>query len=1038
METYPGLSPTNPVFLRGLLLEIGGVLERLADALERAAETEPEALGAGERDDGAAVFDFAVEVPWDFTASPDYPIGRPAFGSSLTPAGKGRHLEPIDLSAVPSPEVGGKDHKDDEVGLDRMKAHVSALIRDGGGESLARWTALVSASHMTMQLVGERPEWAGLPVDLDSNGNRYALRVDLRKWLDDNLPNPERIRESVPGSGPWAVDPAIRAKAVDLISAGFVAGLGHGAPEGLPVGIGEPLLELLDSEIPEIPRPVFRCAGKDGMAAIVFGPCVVDGERQRAHFTIGASALLFDGDDSIGRGATREEIPAVVAALRELATTYKPRGTTIFGGVPAPPAPEPRRPTRPSLLMDVRARMDPETVKLATFAVQGALPRQWRKARRWEEAEEERIAAILREHGEAAFEKADDRGALLTRKRGRPALVDRERNLLTVELGTRGGFIREEDDGEWLVRALRVGAGYVTVALSWFHSAEKLISDKREAWAKTLRSTLEQAGGQKRLAFDDLSDEEKGRIERLLEHIGTLEDARHLLDAVLRRAFATGARTVDIPARELRVLLKCDGPDGRGNERIRRGFAALEHLSFKVVHRALKGSASGRFQGRFVSWHGFFAGGSGAHSDGIFVVELAGVVPGVAELLDASYRGKVSLGRESAAAALASSARSPATEGSIALLSGSSSDEPRLRRKRSKGERPARAMSTITPWRKRALCETIFEERAFDFVESNLTTSLAPDVLGRPKRERKLAATTDGLRAYDRAWCPLLDEGQWVGGLGTHRRSPESGWTLAGRGSTATKTGGGRPAGLIEQIGRAYPSGSAHEERRREALATLDDFARVVGRLGGVLVGVKGRRGQPGRPSAWDWISLEEARELATRDLVAVKWYPFLPADWTRRADVILETRQAERVARGEGERPVFVTRNPGDYLAAAEADGIQWRNRPGAIEELETWPADGRDRAGPDLRPLGDRLAEKIEASGMKKGDVAKAFGVSPASLSRWLRPLSARDEKKGSGVPAALAGLVERWIEGGSLPSDEELEAVSSRHGKTRREPV
>jgi hypothetical protein len=82
--------------------------------------------------------------------------------------------------------------------------------------------------------------------------------------------------------------------------------------------------------------------------------------------------------------------------------------------------------------------------------------------------------------------------------------------------------------------------------------------------------------------------------------------------------------------------------------------------------------------------------------------------------------------------------------------------------------------------------------------------------------------------------------------------------------------------------------------------------------------------------------------------------------------------------------------------------------------------------------------FGERIEAAGLKKGDVAKAFGVSPASLSRWLRPLAARDEKKGSGVPAALAGLVERWIEGGPLPTAEELEAVSSRRGRPRESGV
>jgi hypothetical protein len=239
-------------------------------------------------------------------------------------------------------------------------------------------------------------------------------------------------------------------------------------------------------------------------------------------------------------------------------------------------------------------------------------------------------------------------------------------------------------------------------------------------------------------------------------------------------------------------------------------------------------------------------------------------------------------------------------------------------------------------------------------------------------------------------------------------------------------------------VGRAYPSGAAHAERRREALATLDDFAAVLERVGGSLVGVRRRKGEARRPAEWDWIALEAARDLPLKDLVDVRWFPFFPADWTRRADELVERRQAERVARGEGERPVFVTRNPGDYFAAAERDGISWQHRPGGVEELETWPADGRERPAPDVRPLGDRLSERIEASGLRKGEVAKAFGVSPASLSRWLRPLAARDEQRGSGVPTALSGLVERWVEGGPLPTAEELEAVSSRRGRARGSAV
>lgn len=1031
----PGLDPKNPAYERALRLEVAKVIERLADTLEELA---PEAAAEAGLDGSLAspVFELHIDVPWDFTASHDYPAGRPNFRGTAESGDPQQRLEPIDFSEAPAAST-----------REELTKKVSDLLKSGRGEALARFAALSTATHLTLELFGDRPEWEGLPVEIGEGGRRYALSVDFRDWLDRHLattdkPIPfEKTTQKPPAPGLWAVSPEIRSKAVDAIVSGYVAGFGHAVPEDLPVGFGEPLVELLDSYLPDLPKPLWRFDGKEVIAAVQFGPCVLDGERERACFTIGASALVFDKQvesegGGIGRGPTRDEIPAVVDALRELAKHYAPPGATIFG---KPTPPMRRRPAPPSLLLDVRSRIDPETVKLATFAVQGTLPRSFRRARRWEDAEAERIDEILRQHGEAAFEKTAARPPLLTKNKSGPALTSREANLLTVSLGTRGGFVRADGDGEWFVRALRVGAGFVTISLSWYHSAEKLVSERREGWAKDIRSRLAEVGSQKRLAFDELTEEEKSKIERVLGHIGTLEDARLLLDAVLRRASATGARIVDFPAHELRLLLQCDGVDGRGNERIRRGFAALEHLSFKVEHKALKGAAAGRFQGRFVSWHGFFTGGSGAHSDGVFVVELAGVVPGVAALLDHSSRGKTTIGRGVAVAALESSARSPATPASIELLTGETADEkPRLRQRRKKGDRPARALSTNGPWRKTVICQTIEEERAFDFLETNLTTSLAPDVLSRGKKDRRLFATPEGLRVYDSTWCPLLPAGDWVGALGTHRRSPETGWKLAGRESFATKTGGRKPAGLIDQVGRAYPSGSAHAERRRSALATLDDFAAVAGRLGGVIVGVKGRGGIRSRPSSWDWISLEDARELTTKELVAVRWYPFLPADWQRRADELFEKRQAERVERGESDRHVFVTRNPSDYLAAAEAEGVRWRNRPGDVEDLETWPEDGRAARAPVVRPLGERLGEKIEEEGIKKGDVAKAFGVSPASLSRWLRPIGERDEKKGSGVPAALEALVERWIEGGPLPSADELEAVSSRHGKARKEPV
>jgi hypothetical protein len=1017
-----GFSRGNPLYRRAIAAETGRALGRMADELERLARDEPV----------PPVFELHVDVPWDFTPRREHPVGRPAYGEAAEAISTPRRLEPIDLS-----DIGGPDafEHDDE----RARREVERVLRDGRADGVARFGALASASHLTLELVGDRPEWAGLPVEIDSHGRRYAIRLDLRDWIERNIPHPESaaMAAAEAAGDPWSVlGSGLREKAVESIAAGFVVGFGHATPEDFPAFLGEPLVELLDDEIPDLPKPAFPVGSKRGLALVQFGPCVLDGPASRACFTIGASVLVFDEEgEGIGRSPTSEEMPVVVAALRELAAAYRPVGETLFGQPiqPSDSAVVVRRPKGPSMLLDVRARMDPETVKLTSFAVEGSLPRQWRRARRWEDAERERVDAILRQHGDEAFEKTDSRPALLVRRRGEVALAGVEANRLTTDLGTRGGFIRSDDDGEWLVRALRVGAGFVTIGISWYRSAERLISERREEWARDFRARLAAWGGQKRLAFDELSDDEKEKIERVLEHIGTLEDARRVLDLVLRRAFATGASVVDFPAHELRILLECDGPGGRGNERVRKALAALEELSFKVVHKAIKGTPSAKFQGRFVAAHYYYGAGEGARADGVFVVELASAVPGVASLLGVMSRGKTSLGKTSASAALQSATRPTATERAAELLTGSKADDaPRLRQRRRKGDRPAKALSTVGPYRKRAVCRTVEEERAFDFIEANLTTSQAADVLGRRKRARKDAGSVEGLRLYSREWCPLLGDGEWVGALGTHRRSPETGWTLSGRGSLATKTGGGRPAGLVDHVGRQLPTGSAHAERLRVCLSTLDDFLAVLEPFGGLLVGVRGRGGASRRPGAWEWIDLEEARELDVKELLAVRWYPFLPADWTRRADELVEKRQAERVERGEGERAVLVTRSPSVYLDAAEASGVRWKHRPGETETLETWPDDGRERPAPDMRPLGDRLAERIEVSGIKKGDVAKAFGISPASLSRWLRPLAERDEHKGSGVPEALSSLVERWVDGGPLPTPDELDAVSQRRGR------
>jgi hypothetical protein len=1028
---------SHPAVVWGVRAEAANVLEKLASTLEKLFAEHPGPDWDSGEWIGVPVFELDLELPWNFDPEghPEFPFGRPVIVSDLGRKTLDRGFEWVRGPAVPAafPGVEG-------IGFLAYAVHdrtTAELIAERRVRIEDRWRILSTVTRGVARVEGETEEFPGRTYLVqNSTGERFVIPKELRAFLDERI-------------SPDEDDPE-RLAAVDAITGGYILGLGRWSPL-LPVVIGEELEDLLAEDIPDlgdVPEPVFTIDEKKTGAAIIrFAPLELIPSALRASFKIEAGVVVFEGKGAeIRRSPNRAEIATVTRELRRLAAVYRPEAEAapVFQPASAPPraatpaAPPPSpvpRSKPPTWLLDVRSRMDPETVRLNSFAVAGSLPRKWRRARVWEEAVGEEIEKILRTHGDDAFEKTDHRPALLTKRSGKTALTPSAEIELMVNLGSRGGFIQRDKDGEWLVRALRVGAGWVTVGVSWYRSVERLISDRRERRADELKSRLEEAGGQRKLSFADLSPEDRRGVEAVLEHLGTLDDARTLLDAVLRKAFSQGASVVDIPAQELRTLLRCDNPGGRGNERIRRGFAALEELSFKVQNRALKGVPNGKFQGRFVASHGYFEGGSGAHSDGIFVVELSSVVPGVAGLLNEAETGRRHTSEPKAREAL--TATGTATERSIGLLTGEQ-PEKRLRQRRKRGERPAKALSTVGPWRKRALCRSIHEERAFDFLEANLTTSLAADKLRRTKREKKRLATPDGLRIYDREWCPILPPGEWVGVLGTHRRNPEAGWRLAGKAAPATGTGGQRPSGLIDQLGRAYPSGGAREERRRAEIDTLRDFAGVLERVGGILVGVQASGGIRPKPASWAWISLDEALELPAKELPRIRWFPFLPVDWQRRADVIVETDQAERVARGEAERPIRVSRSPDEYLAAAEAAGVQWKHRPGDLEPLETWADDGRSPAPPEARPLGERLEERIAETGIRKGDLARAFGVSPATVSRWIRPIGERETKRGSGVPVALSGLVERWVDGGSLPSEEELEAVAARNGRPRRESV
>jgi len=308
-----------------------------------------------------------------------------------------------------------------------------------------------------------------------------------------------------------------------------------------------------------------------------------------------------------------------------------------------------------------------------------------------------------------------------------------------------------------------------------------------------------------------------------------------------------------------------------------------------------------------------------------------------------------------------------------------------------------KGFSKLAPYYDRHMGFTTSQTKLREWIEHQIT--LNKDGVRKERealRRKPHASDANSPREYDRAFCPLLPEGQRFHAALGHFEArkgggAERGRKLVGTSAPASSSGksGGREGGLLQVMGHELPKSRA--AKTKTATEALQDIRFVVEEhFAGVVVA---------HPSKDAWLSFEEATEkLSVEELLDVAWLFFLPPDWLTKMRARYNEKQEERLAAGETDA-TYVMIGPDDPEAPRE-------------------------------RPLRERLRKAMADRGLSGAKVAPVFGVTKMSVSRWL------NVENGKPIAEALVPLVERWIETGEAPSKEELAAIQKPGKKTASE--
>ncbi len=751
----------------------------------------------------------------------------------------------------------------------------------------------------------------------------------------------------------------------------------------------------LRSERPDVPPLMFTVTSSShgpisGFVSALVYPLVVDVDERRAWYPLGVGLTFTEGHP---RDLSAEDLAAFWDELTRLDGPFAPddlvqksetpeRSTKATG-----PQAGPTEPRTARLLLQEKTRIDAKAAQVVGFLDRATFPRKWSHVRKWEDLVQAEVAGLQKKHGEAAFEDVPGvRGPLLERswtaagvelvkltKKATGDLVDRE---------GRRGFRAVYTDAdkvprEYLVKRFRAGSAYLEVRLSWYGGTWRLSDDARKAEGARLKEARQEAEG---LLFEDLRAEEQSRIDNGLRHLGTLGDARDVMDYVLGVFGAWGENPLRVPARELRILLECE-QDENGHSRVEGALRALQEIRFAVKAAGAGPDISGHAFGAFLDTVRYEGRGPGKHTDGDFYLSLSETAIGCLHV----FRRAASL----------KAARQ------VFLYDWSAKLEKEARKELNflQGHK-------LAPLYDRAKGFTPAQRLLHRWLAANLTRRKDATAKGRKTHQVHHAATdANEPRVYGADFCPFLEQGRrYHAALGQFSRNAETGRTLKGRPQARTATGGAKQGGLLEVLGYALPPGRADAGRTTVAVDALKDLRAVVEEaLGGVVAGK--HRGH--------WLKLEDAAGLRVDELLEeVTWSLFLPDDWEARVARDIEDHHAGRHERGETDRPVRVTTDRAAYEKALEDRG----------EAV----------GGVGLVELRQRLHATRKARKLSQAEVGRAFGVSQAVVANWERG----PERKGRAIPEDLRHLVLRWIETSEGPTEAELVTLAARRrgGKAR----
>jgi hypothetical protein len=638
------------------------------------------------------------------------------------------------------------------------------------------------------------------------------------------------------------------------------------------------------------------------------------------------------------------------------------------------------------------------------------LPRRWQTIPRWDDLVAEEIQRLQEDFGEDAFRRDAARDEKLRRRtdrQGREVVSlapEAERGLrIRSGLGSAGFRAVDPKSGrEYLVRLVQFGAGYLEVGLSWFGRAGPLVDEWREQRTKEAEQAQREA--LQGVPFENLADEERGRLDAMLARIRCWDYGRKILEAVLGQVGRQAQNPVVVPAEELRVLLGLRD-DRNWKEKVDGALEGLRYLDSKLraidLDRVLYGYATA-----LTSWTYIGRGPGGGHGEGEYFLEVGQQFLGCLRAFE-SGRRKLRGGLD--AVTYDWSREVPADE--RAALGWT--------RKSREGGKEAERFHAFDAGRvfyHAAEGLTPEQDRLVDFLERELTlrqNAAAKDGAGQPwtKRVRSDAEDANEPRLYDQTFCPLLPEGlRFHGALGHFTKNAECGRTLGGTARREGPFGGAHYRGLLAEMGYLLEPGGATEHRRQAVEDALQDLrAVVVDYLHGLVV-ARGPSGQ--------WLTAEEAQGLPWDALVnKTRWLLFLPETW-----------REDRRRRWQEKTGFLPTEDE------AEARRVREARRAG---EDEAVPAQVGPGVGLEGSPLYVRLHVAMKGRGLTQGAVAQLFGVSQPAVSLWFKGTEPDPETgavKGKPIPVELRPLLERWVTTGEPPTADELAARRTRRSGRR----